>query len=489
MNIVEPILYQCKLNPFATAIATPGSGLNSIKYGHLERLIHNVARAALRTGFTPGQTVALLIEDAVLHAALALGLMRIGIVTMSLAEGRVPEHLTVDVVITDSPQLFAGQSQSVIAANNSWLQGEGTPLDYARVYRGNENDICRIILTSGSTGRPKGVAFSHKALADRVAHYTYAKGPLLARTSRLFCDLGIPSSPGFRYLIFMLSRGGTIYYSGRDPTAILHYLHPFKVQGLALSPHNLEIIVHAFEEDPDLDCNLEFMICQGARLSRELTERARRRICQNLYVSYGSTETTTVACGPAHAIGHIPGAVGYVVPGVTVDILDGDGRPQPPGSEGRVAIRSPHQASGYVGDPETSAQIFRGGAFHPGDLGLVTADGLLVITGRAKTTLTLGGDSVAPEVVEEALCTFPGVAEAAAFTLDSLLGVPELFALIVARGSIDEEALRAHCVRHLRPVFIPQRFIAVDAIPRGGQNKIDRQRVAEIGRAKVQVTQ
>jgi len=45
----------------------------------------------------------------------------------------------------------------------------------------------------------------------------------------LFCDLGIPSSPGFRYLIFMLSRGGTIYYSGRDPTAILHYLHPYKV--------------------------------------------------------------------------------------------------------------------------------------------------------------------------------------------------------------------------------------------------------------------
>ena len=79
MNIVEPILFQCKLNPFATAIATPGSGLNSIKYGHLERLIHNVARAALRTGLTPGQTVALLIEDVVLHAALALGLMRIGI--------------------------------------------------------------------------------------------------------------------------------------------------------------------------------------------------------------------------------------------------------------------------------------------------------------------------------------------------------------------------------------------------------------------------
>jgi acyl-CoA synthetase (AMP-forming)/AMP-acid ligase II len=489
MNIVEPILYQCKLNPFATAIATPGSGLNSIKYGHLERLIHNVARAALRNGLAPGQTVALLIEDAILHAALALGLMRVGIATMSLAEGRVPEHLTADVVITDSPQLFAGQSQSVIAANASWLQGEGTPPDYARVYRDNENDTCRIALTSGSTGKPKGIAFSHKVLAERLSNYSHAKGALFARASRLFCDLGIASSPGFRYLMYMLSRGGTIYFSGRDPTAILHYLQPFKVQGMAVSPHNLETIVHAFEADPDLDSGVEFIICQGARLSRALMERARTRICQNLFITYGSTETTTVACGPAHAIGHIPGAVGYVVPGTTVDILDGEGRPQPAGDVGAVAIRTPHLTEGYVGDPVTSAQLFRNGAFHPGDLGFVTAEGLLVITGRAKTTLALGGDSVAPELVEEALCAFSGVAEAAAFTFDSPLGVPELFALIVARGAIDEEALRAHCARHLRPAFVPQRFITVDAIPRGAQNKIDRRRVAEVGGAKLQMTQ
>jgi long-chain acyl-CoA synthetase len=193
-----------------------------------------------------------------------------------------------------------------------------------------------------------------------------------------------------------------------------------------------------------------------------------------------------VAFGPAHVFGHIPGAVGYIVPGVTVDILDGDGRPLPPGKEGRVAIRSPRQATGYVGDPETTAQIFRDGAFHPGDLGYVTAESLLVITGRAKTTLSLGGDSVAPEVVEEALCAYAGVAEAAAFTVDSALGVPELYALIVARGAIDEAALRAHCARHLRPVFVPLRFIGVDAIPRGGQNKIDRQRVPEIGRTRLQ---
>src|SRR5207302_1621428 len=148
--------------------------------------------------------------------------------------------------------------------------------------------------------------------------------------------------------------------------------------------------------------------------------------CQNLFITYGSTETITVACGTAHAIGHIPGAVGYVVPGVDVDILDRDGRLLPAGSAGDVASRSPHNASGYLGDPETSAQIFRNGAFHSGDLGYVTPDGILVITGRLKTTLSLGGDSVAPEVVEEALCAFPGIAEAAAFTLDSQLGIPEL---------------------------------------------------------------
>ena len=90
MNIVEPILFQCKVNPLVTAICTPGAQFPSINYGTLEKSIHNAARSALKLGLAPGQIAGLFIGDTLLHAALALGLMRLGVVTVSMTRPRLP---------------------------------------------------------------------------------------------------------------------------------------------------------------------------------------------------------------------------------------------------------------------------------------------------------------------------------------------------------------------------------------------------------------
>jgi acyl-CoA synthetase (AMP-forming)/AMP-acid ligase II len=96
-----------------------------------------------------------------------------------------------------------------------WINGDGAVPDYDRLCPDHEDKVCRIILTSGSTGESKGVAFTHQDLVARTAHATYAKGarfdPLCAA---FFCDLGFATSPGFRYALSLLSRGGTIYYLG-----------------------------------------------------------------------------------------------------------------------------------------------------------------------------------------------------------------------------------------------------------------------------------
>ena len=79
----DPV-FQCKLNPFATAICVPGAKLQTISYGTLENFIHNVARTALKSGIVPGSLVATYINDTILHAALILGLMHVGANTLSL---------------------------------------------------------------------------------------------------------------------------------------------------------------------------------------------------------------------------------------------------------------------------------------------------------------------------------------------------------------------------------------------------------------------
>jgi acyl-CoA synthetase (AMP-forming)/AMP-acid ligase II len=484
MNIVEPILYQSKLNPFGTAIATPGSGMGSLKYGQLAELIHNVARSAIKSGLTPTSTAALLVADPILHAALTLGLMRIGVVTMALIGAKIPENVPIDVILTDSPQQFPGVS-NVVAVNAAWLQGDGTAPDYERIYKGDEDDNCRIILTSGSTGRSKGIAFSHKVFSERISNFA-SKGPGMVRVSRLFSGFGIASSPGFRLMMYILSNGGTIYYEGRDLQAALQYMHVYGVQGYSSSPHQLDVLLKYFEADPSLKCSFDFIICQGARLSPQLADRARSRLCQNLFTSYGSTETTTVACGPIGLKSITPAAVGYICPGVAVDILDADGRTLPPGREGTIRIRSRHTARGYVGDPQSTAEMFRDGGFYPGDLGFVTPDGILAITGRSKTALLLSGDSIAPEMIEDVLCAAPGVEQAAVCALDNAAGISEVHALIVAPSGFDAEALKAHCASKLSHVFVPVRFFPVGSLPRGGQGKIDRPQVSEIAKALAQ---
>jgi acyl-CoA synthetase (AMP-forming)/AMP-acid ligase II len=480
MNIVEPILFQCKLNPLTTAICVPGSPMGPVTYGALGGFIHNAARSALKADIAPGNLVATFITDDILHTAVILGLMHAGITTLSLRDARMPAGIDADLVLTDLAQIpprLSGNA-SVVKINQSWLQGDGAKVPIA--CRGGGQDICRVILTSGSTGVPKGLAFSHGNLAARIAHYQYSKGPRFAHCSRFFCDLGIATSPGFRYAIVLLSRGGTIFFLGPDPADILQTIDLYKIEGMATSPYGLGEFLKFFEADDAFETTFDHIICQGAMLSRQLSQRARARMCQNLYSSYGSTETTTVAFGPASILENIPGAVGYVQPGVMVEAVDGSGQVLPPLRDGALRILSGHMVQGYLGDPETTKAVFRDGYFYSGDVGHVTPEGILVITGREKTALNIGGDTVSPELVEEVAGSFPGVQEAAAFAAENELGIAEIILLIVQASPVDEMALRRHCAQRLAPSCVPARVLRVEALPRGGQGKLERQRLPDI---------
>jgi acyl-CoA synthetase (AMP-forming)/AMP-acid ligase II len=476
MNIVEPVLFQCKLNPLTTAIYVPGSPFGPVTYGALEGFIHNVARTALKSGITPGSVVATFISDVVLHTAFILGLMHAGMATLSLRQPKVPAGISADVVLTDVPGHFT--DATVLAVDRSWVEGDGAKVPLA--FQGKDDDLCRIILTSGSTGVPKGLAFSHNDLAARIAHYQYSKGPRFAHCERFFCDLGITTSPGFRYAIVLLSRGGTIFFLGPDPSDILQTIDLYKIGGMATSPYGLAEFLKFFEADSAFETSFDHIICQGAMLSRQLSHRARARMCQNLYSSYGSTETTTVAFGPASVLERIPGAVGFVQPGVTVQAVDGSGQLLPPLRDGVLRIRSRHMVDGYLGDPDTTKAMFRDGYFYSGDIGHVTPDGILVITGRAKTALNIGGDTVSPEFVEDVVAGCPGVQECAVFAANNDLGIAELTLLVVANSAIDGAALHQYCTSRLPPSCIPARLFQVNALPRGGQGKLDRTRLPEL---------
>jgi acyl-CoA synthetase (AMP-forming)/AMP-acid ligase II len=479
MNIVEPILFQCRLNPAGLAICTPGSALAALTYGELEKAIHNVARTALMRGLAPRMTVLVAVREPTLHAVLALGLLRLGLVVTSEELQQPPAGPAIDAVLVDQSHR-AWLGHNVLVTDPSWTEGDDAPPDYDRLHPGSDEDLCRVSLTSGSTGVAKAVALSHGMLHARMNCDLFNYGTRFLQAVRSYCDYAVGSSTGFRCLLSDLWRGSTIYFLGDDRAAMLEAFDRDAIQGMKVGPYGLGQFVQAFDDDPALQCRLEYISYGGGLLPKPLIERVHARLCPHLYQVYGSVEAGVTTCDWASTLMPVPGAVGHGVPDVTVEIADADGQPLPAGREGKVRIRAPGMAHGYLLDEAASAEVFRDGFFHPGDLGYLTDDGMLVLVGREKTILNIGGYKLRPEIIEDVLTNFYGVEQAAVFTVPDASGLDAPWALIVSRVPLNEAALRTHCTGHLVDASVPARFIVVDAIPRSRNGKIERHRLRDL---------
>lgn len=475
MNIVDLVLFQCRLQPPAPAMCVPGPGIGLISYGRLERAIYNIARRAREAGLTRGQRVALAIDDPLLHSAFILGLTYVGVITLSVRSAELPRHLNIDAVIGTLPRPLK-YGRRFILVDSTWLEGDGAPVDLSPAERGGGADTCRIALTSGTTGDAKACGFSHDLLARRIARYTWLYGNRFPECSRIFIDPGLVTALGHHFWLYGLVRGGTVFFRGADPVETFQALGLYKVQAMIAAPAALAEFVELYEQAPAFSSSLDVIWTGGSLMSRALSERVRARLCSNLICNYGSTETNTIASAPAHAVAHVPGAVGYLAPDVAVEVTDAAGNRLSPGDEGLLRIRAEVASNSYLDDPEETGRVFRSGWFHSGDFARVMSDGLLVISGREKSVLNLGGDKVSPERIEEVLASAPGVVRAAAFTVANAMGIEELFAAVVS-PSFNDRALRAHCERHLAHEQVPRRFVAVSDIPLNEMGKIDRRQL------------
>lgn len=480
MNIVDPILFQCRINAEQPAICAPGASFEPITYAQLEFMLNALTRAVLAHGFQRGQVVGVFIRNKVLHVVLSLALARIGVVTVSCRGHNLPKELGAAALMTETPGTFANVDR-VILVDRSWAAGDGAPLD-DRQFATSGDELCRIILTSGSTGSAKGVAFSHGKMFEKNARLDYTRLDRWSRSQRLFCDLGLSSSLGFYYVLYMLSRGGMIMLMGEDTVGTLQALNVFEMENMATSPYGLAEYLKFYESQPAFRCGFDHILVAGGALTKQLAARAWARMTPNLITTYGAAETGAVASGDARVTTEVPGAVGFLLPQAEAEIVDADDRPLPRSKEGIVRVRTAQAATSYFGDPETSARHFRHGWFYPGDIGYIRDDNLVVVKGRQETVINVGGDKINPEVVEEVVASYPAIADCAVINVANELGIEKIHALIVPRAVFDEGELRKHCATKLQRAFIPLRFIAVEKIPRNDMAKIERGKLAELAK-------
>jgi malonyl-CoA/methylmalonyl-CoA synthetase len=218
---------------------------------------------------------------------------------------------------------------------------------------------------------------------------------------------------------------------------------------------------------------MRLFVSGSAPLPAQVLEDFRGLFGHVILERYGMTETLMNISNP-YAGERRAGTVGLLLPGVSVRLLDPQGKPVPDGETGEVYLRGPNVISGYWKREEATKAAFVGGYFRTGDLAVRSQDAYYTLQGRRSDLIISGGFNIYPREIEEFLEEQESVAEAAVVGApDDLRGeVP--VAYIVPRGAADAAALEAACRASLASFKVPRAFILVDKLPRTALGKIQK---------------
>ena len=208
----------------------------------------------------------------------------------------------------------------------------------------------------------------------------------------------------------------------------------------------------------------------------EVLREIRRRLPQlRLWNFYGQTEMAPLATilRPEEQDSRA-GSAGRAALNVETRVVDEDDHDVRPGEIGEIVHRSPHATLGYYRQDDQTADAFRGGWFHSGDLGILTEDGYLSVVDRKKDMIKSGGENVASREVEEVLYELEGAGEVAVFGIAHPHWIEAVAAVIVRSpgATLTEEEVHQHCRRRLAGFKRPKFVVFTDALPKNPSGKI-----------------
>jgi fatty-acyl-CoA synthase len=166
---------------------------------------------------------------------------------------------------------------------------------------------------------------------------------------------------------------------------------------------------------------------------------------------------------------------GRPVAEAAVRLVDAAGAEVPDGDPGEICVRGPLVMSGYLNKPSETAEAFRGGWLHTGDIAVRDPDGFLRLVDRAKDLVITGGFNVYPRAVEDVLESHPAVASASVFGIpDNHWGEIVAAAVVLRDKTIDVTELMTYVRLRKGPVQTPKRVEVVDRIPLTAVGKPDK---------------
>ncbi|WP_190241082.1 class I adenylate-forming enzyme family protein [Nostoc sp. 'Peltigera membranacea cyanobiont' 210A] len=340
--------------------------------------------------------------------------------------------------------------------------------------------------TSGSTAASKIVIQTHRgAVANALAitcHHAMQPGV------RLLGCLPIHHVNGFHFTLLatLFSGAHAMLAQGFNPLTYPRLLYEFRPHIASVVPSILNALLATWRA-PEIPPDFRYFVSAAAPLTRETVRSAYERWGVRILQGYGLTETnnfsTTLlrslsdACYRRQMVDTDIPTIGVAVQGNEVAILDASGRQLGPGERGEICVRGHNVMDGYAGNPEGTADAFKDGWFHTGDIGMERFDPeveapLFVVVGRKKNIAKVRGESVSLEEMERELTGMDGVSDAACVVLDDEMLGEAIAAVIVGNATLTDQQVNDHLRQMFAPSTLPRRILYVDAIPRTPTGKI-----------------
>ncbi|MDX6717558.1 MAG: hypothetical protein QOH30_4116 [Baekduia sp.] len=369
----------------------------------------------------------------------------------------------------------AGAYEELLAAT------AGRPLELPE----DERALLSINNKSGTTGRPKGVMTTHRGAYLHSLGVVIETG-MTARSAYLW-TLPMFHCNGWAYTWAVTATGALhVGLPQVDPDAIWAAIGEAGVTHLCAAPTVVTMMLGSPAAAPARQPVALFV--GGAPPSPTLLERA---AALNIDVThlYGLTETygPIAVCAwqpdwdaaPPDEQARLRARQGVAtVVSERLRVVDEDLRDVPADGStlGEVVMRGNNVMAGYYRDPEGTAEAFRGGWLHSGDMAVLHPDGYVELRDRLKDIVISGGENISTIEVEQALLTHPAVEEAAVIGIpDEHWGeVPAAFITVTAGAAPSTEELRDHVRERLARFKAPRHVTIVSELPKTATGKIQK---------------
>jgi len=345
-----------------------------------------------------------------------------------------------------------------------------------------------VLFTSGTTGRPKGVLHSHETLENIVRksyrHWGIEAGETVIMPSPVTHISGYAN--GLENSLIMGVR--VILMESWNAQDALAMIEKYDVVGtVAATPFLVELADAARKAGTRLP-SMRIFACGGAAVPPDLIPAANSAF-ENLtaFRVFGASEVPLITFGWPKDETLAATTDGEIVD-YEVKVLDDDGKPVPAGQEGEIAARGPSMMLGYADEVQSAAAFDKEGYFLTGDLGTVSQDGAITITGRKKDLIIRGGENISAVEIEDVLRTHPQVRDASVVAMPHERLGEGVCAYIICEGSpASIEVLCAHVQSSgLAKQKTPERFEFVEDFPRTASGKIRKDQLRADVTAKVE---